>query len=250
LVDMNHRPDFVVSGEASALNIERGQRGRAEIVLETVGKTAHSAQPDLGVNAAGHMVSLIFFINEHFRPVSDPFLGEGILELTNLVTSPEKATGVIPARCRAVFDRRLVIGETRDTVLGQIEEIISNSSSRIPGLRATAMICPAMERCYTGARIEGEHFVPGWLLDEDHPFLLKSLEGLKSAGLEPRVADTAGFGTNGCYYGGVRGIPTIIFGPSLQDLAHITDEYIEIDQLLKGCRGYYGIARSVLSVGK
>lgn len=250
LVDMNHRPDLVVSGEASALAIERGQRGRAEIVLETLGKTAHSAQPDFGVNAAGHMVSLISFINKNFRPVSDPFLGEGILELTNLVTSPEKATGVIPARCRALFDRRLILGETRETVLGQIEEIISNCSSRIPGLRATARICPATERCYTGARIEGEHFVPGWLLQRDHPFLLNCLEGLRGAGLEPRVADSAGFGTNGCYYGGVRGIPTIIFGPSFQDLAHITDEYIEIDQLLKGCRGYYGIACSVLSSQK
>jgi putative selenium metabolism hydrolase len=250
LVDMNHHPDLVVSGEASALAIERGQRGRAEIVLETLGKTAHSAQPYLGVNAAGHVVSLISFINKNFRPVSDPFLGEGILELTNLVTSPEKATGVIPARCRALFDRRLILGETRETVLGQIEEIIRVCTSIVPGLRATARICPTTERCYTGARIEGEHFVPGWLLQRDHPFLLNCLEGLRGAGLEPRVADTAGFGTNGCYYGGVRGIPTIIFGPSFQDLAHITDEYIEVDQLLKGCRGYYGIACSVLSSQK
>ena len=31
------------------------------------------------------------------------------------------------------------------------------------------------------------------------------------------------------------------FGPSLESLAHVRDEYIEIDQLKKACRGFYGI---------
>ncbi|GAB6280361.1 MAG: YgeY family selenium metabolism-linked hydrolase [Thermovirga sp.] len=246
LIDGNHHPDFVVSGEASALRIERGQRGRAEIILETMGKTAHSAHPDYGVNAASHMVNLISVISSRFKPVSDQFLGRGILELTNLVSSPEKSTGVVPDKCRAVFDRRLILGESRTEVIGQIEEIIEEASLIIPELRATVRIAQAEERCYTGVRIDGEHFVPGWLLERDHPFVEKCLEGLHGVGLPALVADSAGFGTNGCYYGGVKKTPTIAFGPSVQDLAHITDEYIEVDQLKKGCLGYYGIARSTL----
>ena len=45
------KPDYVVIGEASGLNIKTGQRGRAEIVLETFGKAAHSANPEKGINA-------------------------------------------------------------------------------------------------------------------------------------------------------------------------------------------------------
>ncbi|MDO9508938.1 MAG: YgeY family selenium metabolism-linked hydrolase [Thermovirgaceae bacterium] len=247
LVDGNHRPDYVVTGEASALRIERGQRGRAEIILETLGKTAHSAHPDFGINAAGHMVTLVSIINKRFSPVSDPFLGKGILELTNLVSSPEKATGVVPAKCRAIFDRRLILGETREGVLGQIEEIIQTAAALIPGLKASARIAPAEEMCYTGVRINGDHFVPGWLFEREDPFVERCLEGLQNAGLPALMADSAGFGTNGCYYGGVKKLPTVAFGPSFQDLAHITDEYIEVDQLIQGCRGYYGIARSILS---
>ena len=242
-----HRPDFVVSGEASALMIERGQRGRAEIILETTGKTAHSAHPDLGVNAVGHMVFLLSLIRKRFIPVSDPFLGAGILELTSLVSSPEKATGVVPARCRASFDRRIILGENRDDVLRQIEEIIEEAAGSIPELKASVRIAHAEERCYTGARISGDHFVPGWSFAKDDPFIEKCQRGLENAGLLPVVNDDPGFGTNGCYYGGVRKIPTVAFGPSSQDLAHITDEYIEVDQLLKGCRGYYGIAESILT---
>ncbi len=244
----SHRPDLVVSGEASALRIERGQRGRAEIIVETLGKPAHSAHPEFGINAANHMVDLISFLSGRFRPVSDPFLGEGILELTRLVSFPETATGVVPYRCQAVFDRRIVMGETRDGVLSQIEEVIGEAGDLIPGLKASARISSSEERCYTGIQIKGEHFVPGWLLEREHPFVKKCLEGIEAAGLLPIVADRPGFGTNGCFYGGVKGIPTVAFGPSFQDLAHITDEYLEIDQLLKGCLGYYGIAEAVLGV--
>ena len=242
----SQRPDLVVSGEASALRIERGQRGRAEIVVETLGKTAHSAHPEYGINAANHMIALISLISGSYRPVSHPFLGDGILELTKLASSPAAATGVVPSKCQAVFDRRVLMNETRDGVLSQIEQIIREACGRIPGLKASARISSSEERCYTGTQIKGENFVPGWILEKEHPFVEKCLKGLERAGLPPEVADRPGFGTNGCYYGGVMKIPTVAFGPSFQDLAHITDEYIETEQLLKGCLGYYGIAGSVL----
>ena len=42
------KPDYVVIGESSELNLKIGQRGRAEIVIETFGKPAHSANPEKG----------------------------------------------------------------------------------------------------------------------------------------------------------------------------------------------------------
>ncbi|EQH52256.1 peptidase, M20 family domain protein, partial [Clostridioides difficile DA00245] len=38
----------VVIGESSELNLKIGQRGRGEIVVETFGKPAHSANPEKG----------------------------------------------------------------------------------------------------------------------------------------------------------------------------------------------------------
>lgn len=40
------KPDIVVIGEASRCNLKVGQRGRAEIVVETFGKPCHSANPE------------------------------------------------------------------------------------------------------------------------------------------------------------------------------------------------------------
>jgi acetylornithine deacetylase/succinyl-diaminopimelate desuccinylase-like protein len=45
----------------------------------------------------------------------------------------------------------------------------------------------------------------------------------------------------------VKGVPTVVFGPSSENLAHVDDEYIEVEELVAGCRGYYGIAAEVLS---
>jgi len=247
LVDERYSPDFVVTGEASELAVERGQRGRAEIEVEVVGKSAHSARPDYGINAATRMASLITFINEAFFPAKDKFLGEGILELTNLSSAPENSTAQVPSMCRAVFDRRLLPGETRTDVLDQVNRILEAAAGRIPDLKTGARITDASDCCYTGARIYGDHFAPAWLFQKDHPFVATCLEGLARVGLSPKLANVPGFGTNGCYYGGVKGIPTVIFGPSSQNLAHVDDEYIEIEELVAGCRGYYGIAAEVLS---
>ena len=53
------KPDMVVIGEASELNLKRGQRGRAEVVVETLGRPAHSANPAAGINAVYKMAELI-----------------------------------------------------------------------------------------------------------------------------------------------------------------------------------------------
>ena len=39
----------------------------------------------------------------------------------------------------------------------------------------------------------------------------------------------------------LAGIPCIGYGPSLESLAHVRDEYIEIDQLTKAYHGFYSI---------
>ena len=44
-------PDYVIIGEASLCNLKIGQRGRGEIMVETFGIPAHSANPDKGLNA-------------------------------------------------------------------------------------------------------------------------------------------------------------------------------------------------------
>lgn len=238
------KPDYVVIGEASELNLKRGQRGRAEIVVETYGKPAHSANPQAGVNAVYKMTKLIDRIRE-LKPSSQPVLGEGILELTDIKSSPYPGASVVPELCRVTYDRRLLVDETQESVLKPILDIIAELENEDPEFKAKVYYAVGKESCYTGGSIEGERFFPGWLYDEQDEFVQAALKGLREIGLNPEIAHYS-FCTNGSHYAGEAGIKTIGFGPSKENIAHTINEYIELDQLFKAAEGYYAIIRSVL----
>lgn len=238
------RPDYVVIGEASELNLKRGQRGRAEVVVETYGKPAHSANPQAGINAVYKMAELIARIR-NIETTKQAVLGQGILELTDIKSSPYPGASVVPDYCRATYDRRLLVGETRESVLQPILSLIEAMAAQDPEFQAKAFYAAGSEKCYTGNSIAGERFFPGWLYPEQDEFVQAALTGLREAGLQPEVTQYS-FCTNGSHYAGEAGIKTIGFGPSRENLAHTIDEYIEIEQLTGAARGYYGILQSVM----
>lgn len=240
-----YAPDFVVIGEASGLTLKRGQRGRAEVVLETIGKTAHSSDPSVGLNAVKKMVEILYTIEGYFVPPHDEILGDGILEVTDIISSPYPGASVVPDKCTATFDRRLLVGETEENVLKQIEKVIDVAKRRDRDIEASLSLAVGEDKCYTGKPIKAVRFAPGWLLSENHPFVRTALSGLGKVGQNPELSHYA-FCTNGSYYAGKAGIPTVGYGGSLESLAHVDDEYIEMDQLVKACAGYYGIVRAVL----
>lgn len=236
-------PDYVVIGESSELNLKIGQRGRAEIVVEVFGKPAHSANPEKGINSVYKMAKIIDEIQK-LKPTTHKELGEGILVLTDIKSSPYPGASVVPEHCKATFDRRLLVGETKESVLKPIQELLDRMMKEDPELKAKVSYAIGSEICYTGETITGERFFPGWLFDEDDEFVQAAYKGLKEAGIDSEITQYS-FCTNGSHYAGEKGIKTIGFGPSMEHLAHTIDEYIEIDQLEKGAKGYYGILKSV-----
>lgn len=240
------KPDYVVIGEASHLNLKIGQRGRAEVVVETFGVPAHSANPEKGVNAVYSMAEIINKLQE-IPYEEDEFLGKGILELTDIKSSPYPGASVVPSYCKATYDRRLLVGETKESVLKPIVELIEELKKNKPNLDYKVSYARGKEKCHTGAFIEGERFFPAWCYDQNEVFVKNTYEKLKSIGIMPKITNYS-FCTNGSHYAGEAGIKTIGFGPSKENIAHTIDEYIEIEQLEKACKGYYVIMNSLLEL--
>ncbi len=238
------QPDYVVIGEASQLNLKIGQRGRAEIVIETFGIPCHSANPEKGVNAVYKMAKVIDAIRT-LVPPHHPVLGDGILELTDIKSSPYPGASVVPEYCRATYDRRLLVGETKESVLLPIQQLLSQLMAQDPELKVTASYAVGVEKCHTGNEIEGERFFPGWLYEENSDFVQSVFSQLKEMGYHPSITQY-NFCTNGSHYAGEAGIKTFGLGPSKENLAHTVDEHIEIDQLTKVTDCYYGIMQALL----
>lgn len=238
------KPDYVVIGEASQLNMKIGQRGRAEIVVETFGVPAHSASPEKGVNAVYKMCGVIEAIRR-LTPPGHEVLGKGILELVDVKSSPYPGASVVPDYCRATYDRRLLTGETKESVLALIKALLDEMMEKDPQLKASVSYSSGRETCWTGETIEAERFFPGWLYDKEEEWVKDIYREMKAIGLDPSITNYD-FCTNGSHYAGEAGIKTIGVGPSLETLAHTIDEYIELDQLMKVVESYYGVMRAIL----
>ncbi|WP_180950215.1 YgeY family selenium metabolism-linked hydrolase [Pygmaiobacter massiliensis] len=237
-------PDYVVIGEASQLNLKIGQRGRAEIVVETFGKPCHSANPEKGINAVYKMAKVIEAIRT-LAPTHHPVLGNGILELTDIKSAPYPGASVVPEYCRATYDRRLLVGETKETVLAPLKALLARMMEEDPELKVKVSYAVGQEKCHTGHEITGERFFPGWLYDEKETFVQDVASRLKEMGYMPSITQY-NFCTNGSHYAGEAGIRTFGLGPSQENLAHTLNEYIEIDQLAKVTDCYYGVMQALL----
>ena len=243
-ISKNVRPDYVVIGEASQLNLKIGQRGRAEIVIETFGKPCHSANPEKGINAVYKMAKVIGAIRT-LVPTHHPVLGDGILELTDIKSAPYPGASVVPEYCRATYDRRLLVGETKESVLEPINGLLEKLMAEDPELKVKASYAVGRERCHTGNEIEGERFFPGWLYDKDDDFVQAVYTKLTEKGVTPEITQY-NFCTNGSHYAGEAKIKTFGLGPSRENLAHTLNEYVEIEQLTKVTECYYGVMEALL----
>ena len=238
------KPDYVVIGEASEMNLKVGQRGRAEIVVETFGVPAHSANPEKGVNAVYKMCEAIQAIREIEPPVQDK-LGKGILELTDVKSSPYPGASVVPEYCRATYDRRLLVGETKESVLQPIIEKMEELKKKDPQFSYKVSYAVGKEECYTGEKIQGERFFPGWLFGAEEEWVAKIKSELEKEGFSPEVT-TYNFCTNGSHYAGEADIRTIGMGPARENLAHTIDEYAEVEDLINVSVCYAGIMKALL----
>ena len=238
------RPDLVIIGEASEGNLKLSQRGRAEIVLETFGVPCHSANPQKGVNAATAMCALIHEIMK--LPVTrDPrMVGDGILVLTDIKSDPYPGASVVPHYCRATFDRRLLVGETRESVLKPIQAIIEAQKRLDPTLNARVSYPMGSAVCATGETVEAERFFAPWWFAADER-VLRVKAAMEERGLAPAITGYS-FCTNGSYYAGEAGIPTFGYGPSREDLAHTVDEHIALKDLYDAVDGYLAALHALL----
>lgn len=237
-------PDLVVIGESSDLNLKIGQRGRAEILLETYGVPAHSSNPDKGVNAVYSMCRAVERIRS-LVPPEHPFLGKGILELTDIKSRPYPGKSVVPEYCAATYDRRLLVGETEESVLLPIRKILEEMHEEDPSFVGFASYSGGEETCYTQETIRAQRFFPAWLLDRDHPAVKRVMDCFHAHGYDPEVTKYS-FCTNGSHYCGEAGVPVLGMGPSSEHIAHTIDEYVPVNQLPKVTQIYGWIMEAFL----
>ena len=235
------RPDFVVLGEATNLQVSRGQRGRLGMRLRTHGRSCHGSAPERGVNAIYPMARIVLEIEKLNEKLAyDPFLGKGSIAAT-VIESTSGGTNVIPDSCTIYLDRRLTAGETEAVAVAEIEEIIARHA---PDAEVEVLEYEATS--YRGYPCRARQYFPAWVLDEDHPLVQAMAQAIEETlGYRPVIGKWA-FSTDGAYTMGVAGIPTVGFGPGEERFAHTVEDQVRIEDVIKAARVYARLAVDIL----
>jgi putative selenium metabolism hydrolase len=229
------RPAAVVIGEPTGCNLAFGQRGRVRVVFRTVGRAGHSSAGGLD-NAIYSMAHLAARLEAHSFP-SDPYLGTGLHAPIALISSPYPSASTLPHAVSLTVDRRLVMGETAESVLEDYRKAIAD----LPG--ASVEIENVSYTTYTGVEFVCPDFHPAWVTPPDGNFIHSAARALAAAGV-PADKYTVPYCTNGSASAGIHGLPTLIYGPGHIEQAHAVDEYVEVEQVERAARGYAAIAEA------
>jgi len=236
--------DLMVSSEATSMNIYLGHRGRLEMEVQTKGRTSHGSAPWRGINAVYKMLPVI----EAARKMGDdlpehPFLGKSTLALTIISCSPG-ALSIIPDVCTVSLDRRFIPGETAEDAIKPFHGLFAGLAAEDPEFKAEIKVRKVKEVSYTGYSREVEKYMLAWMVEKDHPLVLKAVEALSKIGQKPGFGKWD-FGTDASYVTGVKGIPTIGYSPMEEKYAHTPYDRCRIDYLVESVAGNAAIAMNI-----
>lgn len=236
--DPQVRPDFVVIGEPTKMQVYRGHKGRIELKITATGRSAHAASHYLGDNAVYKMMAVITQIREldrrmRFGMGHHPVQGYPSIAVTN-VAARTASLNAVPDQFTIYLDRRITMNEPRDEVIAQIQGLIPDYLQEEIHVEELFYDVPS----YTGFVFPVSKFYPPWLLDEAHPLTQAGQATIEALWGEKRKLGTWDFSTNGTYWAGKAGIPSIGFGPGDEKTAHRIDENVPLDEVVRATEFY------------
>ncbi len=243
--DPKIRPDFVVIGEPTKMNVYRGHKGRIELKITAQGRSAHAAVHYLGDNAVYKMVSVINLVREldrrfRFGMGTHPVLGHPSIAVTDAYVRTNSINAV-PNQFTIYLDRRMTISETHDEVIDMIKGLIPDYLQKEILVEELFYDQPS----YTGFVFPITKFFPPWLQEETHPLVQAGLKSILDLWGESRPLGVWDFSTNGTYWAGKAKIPSIGFGPGDEIYAHTIEEHVPLEDVVSAAEFYAYLPESL-----
>ena len=240
-VDPKIKPDFVCIGEPTKMLVYRGHKGRLEMKVTAKGKSAHAASNHLGDNAIYKLLPVIAGIRDLEPKLGDhEFLGHGKITVSDMhVKTP--SINAVPDEAIIYIDRRMTFGETKEAVKKQVEDLIPAEFKDTVKLEELFYDEPS----YTGFVFPVDKYFPAWAYEESHPLVAAGQEARKLIGLPDAKPGKWNFSTNGIYWAGKAGIPSIGFGPGDEETAHTVNDSVSLDDMVKSTE-FYAVLPSLI----
>ena len=215
------RGDAALVGEPTDLQPVIAQKGALWLRISTFGKSAHASRPHLGVNAVEKMTKLIERLNSILLEKEHPLLGKPTLSIGTIQGGTK--INIVPDRCEIEVDRRILPGEKKEAVLGEMKAILGSLRPQDPLFQY---------------RMEEIDFAEPSEVDPEEEIVRIGVEAIQEVmGKKPSLTAFSGF-TDSRFYVNHYHIPTLILGPGGVDQAHTTNESVEVEALVQAAHIY------------
>ncbi|HKV38762.1 MAG TPA: M20/M25/M40 family metallo-hydrolase, partial [Blastocatellia bacterium] len=193
-----------------------GEKGILWVELESRGVQAHGSTPELGRNAILPLAELVtevagLELGSNYDHAFDGWtMNIGTIQ-------GGSSTNTVPAAARATIDFRLPAGITKQQVMGQIEQKLSAVTTRIPDAELRATVLHETE----------PH------ISDKHSTIIRSFDtAARRLGL-PMNYETFGGNTvaKNLFF---AGITSVVHYPGDDKLAHVPNEFVDVDELVLG----------------
>ena len=225
-------PDAVVIGEITTNRVAIAHKGIVWFRLVTHGRTAHASTPWEGVNAISHMATILNRIESK--------LGQAFAQRSHPRTPPPSLnfgtikggvkTNVVADRCEVELDRRILPTESVDDAIAEVEAIVEGVRQEVPDLNAD------VEVLLTGNPVDTA---------ENEVVVQKALAASQALGL-PGTPVGYQQASDGRFFS-AKGIPTILIGPGIPEVAHTPDEHVALEDVYQAAKLYALVAYRMLS---
>ena len=216
--------DAIVIGEPTNEKVVIGHKGALWLEIITYGKTSHGAMPDQGVNAIDHMTHIIELIRSYdlnWRMEKLP-LGRSSMAITQIQAGIQ--TNVIPDQCKLHVDIRSIPPQSHQELMEELRGKLEELSASIPHFRAE--VRELLDR-------------PAVLTDSDASIIQTALQ---IKGLDANDCYGVSYYTDASVLNPNSKIPTLIYGPGDEKLAHQPNEWVDIEAYLRSISFYKELA--------
>ena len=223
LVANGFKADLAIVGEPTGLKVVTAHKGSLWLRLQTRGKSAHGARPELGRNAILEMARIVDALETDYaaslRKRRHTLLGPATVSVGMIRGGTQP--NIVPDACAITIDRRTLPGETEPGVRREIAAFLARR--RLKATFASEKLAPCLP-------LETDAALP--LVRQ----FLRSAGQRKPAGVH-FFCDAAVLAEGG--------IPSVVFGPGDIAQAHTADEWISLAGLERGKEALQGFLTSL-----
>ena len=202
-------PDFAIVGEPTKMDLAIAEKGLMVLDCTALGKAGHAAREE-GENAIYKAMKDIEWLHSyHFSKVSE-WLGAVKMNVT-VINTENKAHNMIPSLCSFVVDIRITEMYTHEEIFDAIRQNV-----------ACEVIPRSMRLRSTG-------------IDVNHPIVKAGINLGKKCYGSPATSDKA-----------LMPFPALKCGPGDSARSHIADEFIYLNEIKEGIKGYVKLLEGVV----